>query len=214
MGAFWSGTDNANENMTQFYGVYGTIFQQNPAFLFRYVHGDDKKDIQMWELFEKPVTRVQTQVELGDGQVIDVSASSDYEYKGPWPAVNYPDDWMGQHSKSVTVTTSYANNYGGYGATGRGGAYAGNYASGSGYGSGGANTQHRSAYQGAGGYDPEDDPEYFYTGPGRGYSRHQAGAQVVDLDGKKKRGGRAEKPQSDKTRNRSKGKGGHSNKRR
>jgi hypothetical protein len=103
MGAFWSSTDNANENMTQFYGVYGLILQKQPAFLFRYVHGADKKDISIWELFEKPITRVSAQIEL-DGLVIDVPHAADtFEYNGPWPNIDYPDDWMGQHKKRYTT---------------------------------------------------------------------------------------------------------------
>lgn len=181
MGAFWSGTDDQNENMTQFYGVYGQIFQSSPAFLFRYVHGDDKTNISMWELFEKPKVTTISHVELG-GKIIEIKGTSDYS--GPWPAIEYPEDWMAQHSKNSYVGTNYGGNgYGGYGAQGRGGSYGSGY----GYG-GGAHTQHSgSAYGGTGQYDPEDAEEYWWSQPSSHRNRHQARPQIVELEeGKKK----------------------------
>src|SRR5574344_2368144 len=41
--AFFSGIDDANENMNQFYGVWGHIDQSDPSFVFRWVSGDTKK---------------------------------------------------------------------------------------------------------------------------------------------------------------------------
>lgn len=189
MGAFWSGTDDQNENMTQFYGVYGTIFQSTPAFLFRYVHGGDKTNISMWELFEKPVVNTISHVEIG-GKVIEVKGTG--EYNGPWPHVDYPEDWMGQHSKSHGVGVNYGGNtQGGYGATGRGGTYGGanTYANGA-YGAvganrGGAHTQHPGAYGGAAHYDSED-AEALYYGHAPTRHRHTARPQVVELDDVKK----------------------------
>jgi hypothetical protein len=110
MGAFWSGTDDANENMNQFYGVYGTITAAKPAFLFRYVHGDDKTNIDMSELFEKPSVKTVSHVTIGD-KVLEIESQGDYD--GPWPALQYPEDWMTQHSVSYAVSPSYPYGKGG-----------------------------------------------------------------------------------------------------
>src|SRR5699024_8147401 len=42
MQAFFSGTYKANENMTQFYAVWGRVTNDEPAFIFRWVCGDKK----------------------------------------------------------------------------------------------------------------------------------------------------------------------------
>jgi hypothetical protein len=170
MGAFWSGTDDANENMTQLYGVYGTITSPSPAFLFRYVHGADKTNISMWELFEKPTTRVAVQVELGD-KIIDVDASktSTYEYNGPWPMVDYPDDWMGQHTANTYVAPKYQG----------GTYYQGGYA-----GRGGATHTHGTGGANRGTYTPsredlEEAAWWNQTGHGANYE-HQARTQRLE----------------------------------
>ncbi len=173
MGAFWSATDNQNENMTQFYGVYGNIKDAAPKFLFRYVHGADKTDIPMWELFEKPNVVTVSHVHLGD-TILEVEAKG--EYHGPWPAVQYPDDWMGQHSKSVYVPPTYAGHNGGYG-NGFGGVYPRQGAQ--------TSPQNYGAHQGAGSYHSADTEDAAYGGHYAGHSRHKAGAQVLDIGGKK-----------------------------
>jgi hypothetical protein len=177
MGAFWSGTDDANENMTQLYGVYGTITNASPAFLFRYVHGGDKTNISMWELFEKPNVRLAAQVEIG-GKIIDIDdiKSSGFEYKGPWPMVEYPDDWMAQHSKSVYVAPAYSGNYGGYGNQGRGGTY----------GTGGAANTQGSSSRSAHYPSREDIEEGHYWEGYRYYNQNPTQTLEAVEEGKKK----------------------------
>jgi hypothetical protein len=173
MGAFWSSTDNDNENMNQFYGVYGEILKPDPKFLFRYVHGTDKSDIDFYELFEKPVTI--TQVIIGD-KVIDIQNA--VEYKGPWPNLEYPADWMEKHAVSYTVTPSYGGAAGGYGRGGQGGGYGQN----NGYGYGGG----ASGY-GRGGLGYDDDYVASQYRAGAGGTAGAAGqAKLLEFDESKK----------------------------
>lgn len=122
MGAFWSGTDDANENMTQFYGVWGNIDKDQPNFLFRWVCGDKKINIEPSILFDIPqietktITNVKTITTIpGQEPIVEEETEEEVvseSFKGPWERVEAPEDWMGQHSKSWT-------SYGGY----KGGAY-------------------------------------------------------------------------------------------
>lgn len=104
MDAFWSGTDNANENMTQFYGVWGKINDAEPKFLFRWVCGEKKIDIDPSILFDIPQVEIKTVVTTTvpvDGFEPQVEEKIEYKaYKGPWQRVEAPEDWMGQHRKS------------------------------------------------------------------------------------------------------------------
>lgn len=121
MGAFWSSTDNANENMTQFYGVYGKIKTDEPAFLFRFVSGNHKIDIDPSILFDYPT--VKTTVEMktttttefvgAEGLDIEFETKTEEEdhsdvfedvYTGPWPDVQYPEDWFAQHTKNYATS--------------------------------------------------------------------------------------------------------------
>lgn len=102
MDAYFSGTDDANENFYQFYAVYGKITQANPMFAFRFCSGKHKVQISPWTLFEKPDFRVAAQLMIDD-VVYDVETPQDYS--GPWPKLPYPEDWMGQHTKSWGTTT-------------------------------------------------------------------------------------------------------------
>jgi hypothetical protein len=130
MGAFFSGTDDANENMNQFYAVYGTITKENPAFIFRYCSGPHKVVYDPSVLFDFPQVRITTETRAefigSEGAEIEGFAPVTQEkvvhekYEGPWPDVDYPADWMEQHSKShVAPIRSYSSGAyaaGGYGA--------------------------------------------------------------------------------------------------
>lgn len=104
MGAFWSATDNANENMTQFYGVWGNILQNEPNFLFRWVSGNSKVDIDPSILFDIPQIEKKTVVTTTipiPGVEAKVEETVEYSsFKGPWPRIETPEEWMGQHRKS------------------------------------------------------------------------------------------------------------------
>lgn len=104
MDAYFSPTDDANENFYQFYAVYGKINTQNPMFAFRFCSGKHKVQISPWELFEKPVLRVAAQLEI-EGKVYDIE--SPQAYNGPWPKVDYPEDWMAQHSTTYKTVNNY-----------------------------------------------------------------------------------------------------------
>lgn len=142
MGAFFSGTDDANENMTQFYGVWGKINDEEPQFAFRYVVGNTKKEVSPsmlidWPTFERETeTRVKETIRLkGDTALIDMNIPSNTASRedepiievhkeelvpGPFLMVDYPEDWMGQHAKSTPRYKQYNkyapknNTYGNY----------------------------------------------------------------------------------------------------
>lgn len=147
MNSFFSGTDDANENNTQFYGVWGKVDKEEPAFSFRYVVGDTKEEVEPTMLIDWPTIHrnkktivTETFTFKGDTELIDLEIREN-EYttgtpaveeeheelvKGPFKQIEYPDDWMGQHS---TRTVRYSGTTYGSGKTS--GTYSSNY-----YGSG------------------------------------------------------------------------------
>jgi len=158
MSAFWSGTDDANENMNQFYGVYGKIFDEQPQFLFRFCSGDFKINYDPSVLFDFPTVKVTTQVtkefSIEGMEPVTETKVEEQLFKGPWPMVEYPEDWMEQHSRSYTYPA-----YGGYSGYG-GGAY--RYGSGYSYGKG--NTGAGTTPTQASIWDYYDDYDYGYGG--------------------------------------------------
>lgn len=115
MGAFFSGTDDANENATQFYGVWGKIKDREPQFAFRYVSGDAKVECCPSILFDWPMVTERTTVELtADVEGFEPQCFVDETktlFKGPFPKIEYPSDWMGQHSKSYVAPAGGKGNY-------------------------------------------------------------------------------------------------------
>ena len=132
MDAFFSGTDDANENMTQFYGVWGRVTSKEPAFAFRYVVGNSKIECSPDMLIDWPtveetqtiVTKRQLRV-TGDSSLIDLEIEDGvsenekeevvvkhHAIKGPFKMTEYPEDWMGQHSKPVYKYTPRNTYYG------------------------------------------------------------------------------------------------------
>ena len=123
MNAFFSVTDDANENQTQFYGVWGKVTDKNPQFAFRYVVGNSKIEVPGDVLFEWPKVEVKKKVETNyivDGtedalftiedeflsKVQEQSFVEDGDttvqlFPGPFKMIDYPEDWMGQHSTRV-----------------------------------------------------------------------------------------------------------------
>lgn len=134
MNAFFSATDDANENMTQFYGVWGRVDKDEPAFSFRYVVGNSKVECSPDILIDWPTmdykseVRVRESIVLKDTEgVVDIDESNlvrnlDPEIKrqqslvnGPFKMVDYPSDWMGQHEvKKYVYNYGKNKNYGGY----------------------------------------------------------------------------------------------------
>jgi hypothetical protein len=140
MDAFWSGTDNANENMTQFYGVWGKTNDEQPKFLFRWVCGEKKINIDASILFDIPqeetktITMVKTIKTIpGQEPVEEITQEEEVEYKsfkGPWERIEAPEDWMSQHRKSYYSTGAYSY---GKGKTGGGATPSSGYGSNGGY---------------------------------------------------------------------------------
>lgn len=117
MGAYFSGTDDANENMNQFYAVYGKIQSAEPAFAFRFCSGEHKIECNPNALFDFPKIRktVSTTEEFVGVEGVEpkvVEKVTEENYKGPWPAVEYPKDWMEQHTVTKVTVRDYGYNYG------------------------------------------------------------------------------------------------------
>ncbi|AFQ30310.1 hypothetical protein P4493_10480 [Bacillus thuringiensis] len=107
MNAYFSGTDDANENATQFYGVWGHITSQQPKFAFRYVSGEAKIEISPDVLFEWPmVTTTTTEVITFEDETLEPLTSINQEhhmFKGPFKKLEYPTEWMEQHTAKRVV---------------------------------------------------------------------------------------------------------------
>lgn len=107
MNAYFSSTDNANENATQFYGVWGYITNQQPKFAFRYVSGDAKIEISPDVLFEWPMaTTTTTEVITFEDETLEPVTSINQEhhmFKGPFKKLDYPAEWMDQHTAKRIV---------------------------------------------------------------------------------------------------------------
>ena len=104
MRASFSATDNEHENMTQFYGVYGRINDPQPEFALRYAVGDKKVNIKPEFLFDFPMITRKTRIETytSDDTEPQVEEKIEkFQYKGPWDRVEYPKEWMEQHTKRV-----------------------------------------------------------------------------------------------------------------
>lgn len=108
MKAYFSPTDDANENFYQFYAVYGEINNSSPMYAFRFCSGKHKVLYSPWELFEKPDFRIAAQLTV-DGVVYDCEAPANYN--GPWPTLAYPEDWMAQHSTTARTVGGYGGGY-------------------------------------------------------------------------------------------------------
>jgi hypothetical protein len=150
MAAFFSGTDDANENMTQCYFVWGKVTSPQPETAFRYVSGNMKVKTDPSVLFDWPVIRqvktVKTEYVGCTGPAIDEKTEIvDTVYKGPYEKLSYPLEWMEQHTKKTYATGNWTGKYGSgtksYGAKA--------------YGSG---------YHHAYGHDYYDDMGYPYSG--------------------------------------------------
>ena len=140
MGAFFSGTDDANENMMQFYGVWGKVTDERPAFVLRYVIGNTRKLVPLSYLFDIPQIEMETKKTVttktevsgeikGDLSLVvgnttaiaepkteerEEVVKSVVDYSGPWPELDYPDDWMEQHKKKYQYSqTSWTGGSGG-----------------------------------------------------------------------------------------------------
>ncbi len=79
MGAFWSGTDNADEKETRLFGVLGKITSDTPEYKFRAVCGGNHiDDLNIWDIFENPFAEL-----------------------------SYPEEWHDQVSERKSVVKPY-----------------------------------------------------------------------------------------------------------
>lgn len=130
MSAFFSGTDDANENMNQFYAVWGHVDNDEPMFAFRWVCGDHKIECSPDVLIEWPTVTyketikktVESEIKISnDLDLLDVNtlpeeatvknAPEEVKTKtelvqGPFKQIDYPLDWMSQHT-----SRKYTNNF-------------------------------------------------------------------------------------------------------
>ena len=115
MGAFFSATDDANENATQFYGVWGKIKDKEPQFAFRYCSGDAKVECCPSILFDWPMVTERVTVEFtADVEGFDPQTyveESKTIFKGPFPKIEYPADWMGQHTRNYVAPLTGKGTY-------------------------------------------------------------------------------------------------------
>lgn len=139
MGAFFSGTDDANENMNQFYAVWGKVEDNEPQFAFRWVCGDKKVVCEPDLLIDWPsltyteeiktfTKKRLTVLDADDVVGIETKAPEEKEHedvsfverteliKGPFKELPYPEDWNAQHSRKTPVS-SYSGFYGRSGYT-------------------------------------------------------------------------------------------------
>lgn len=104
MNAFFSATDDANENASQFYGVWGKVKDEQPAFAFRYCSGDSKIECDPSILFDWPTQIIETTHKITT--TMDPVTTQTYVeteetiYHGPFDKINYPSEWMEQHTKA------------------------------------------------------------------------------------------------------------------
>lgn len=108
MDAFFSGTDDANENATQFYAVWGRVTSKEPAFAFRYVCGETKQPIDPSVLIDWPMARTvttKTTYVAGQEPIVEEEVVEE-RLKGPFEQIDYPEDWMPQHTKAYVAPVS------------------------------------------------------------------------------------------------------------
>ena len=146
MGAFWSGTDNADEKNTRFYGVFGQLDKEDYAEKHRYIILGKEVDIKREHIFdfseEKKISKEEILNLLSNKSEDLVDKAEVLKLLNKKDEADYPESWTEQ-IELPTVYTGYSN-YGGY----RGG-----------YGRGGGNA----LYSGQGGYGQQS-----------GYSQHSA----------------------------------------
>jgi len=121
MGAFWSGTDDADEKETKFYGVFGKIKDAIHEERFRFMVMDKRIDVKKEHIFDFSEEEVSKEdilkyLEDHEGEII--------ETKGLLSAVScvtdeYPAEWKENVKQQSYTTNSYlggtAKTYGEYG---------------------------------------------------------------------------------------------------
>lgn len=170
MSAFFSGTDDANENMNQFYAVWGTVESEEPQFAFRWVCGDKKVECDPdllidWptlSYYEENKTIVKKKLSIYDADdIISIKTKDEEEkeyeeissiekkemIKGPFKDVDYPEDWDNQHSTSVSRI--YSKGYS------RGPGHVG-------YGNSTIGTTYGQSYKNSYSYDYPSEKDFFY----------------------------------------------------
>lgn len=84
MSAFFSGTDDASEQETRLFGVFGELDKVVPAYKFRMGLGGSFHEIDLFDLFEKPTFKVSfggTETEIDLPYLV-------------FPDVDFPSEWV------------------------------------------------------------------------------------------------------------------------
>ena len=147
MGAFWSGTDNADEKNTRFYGVFGELDKDVHAEKQRYIMMGKEVAITKGDIFdfenEKTVSKEEIQDLLNNKSSELIDKAEVYKLLNrKQDKVEYPEEWTEQielpktYGYNYNYNYNYNNNYnrGGY----QGNSYRGH--SGHGYGNQSSNT--------------------------------------------------------------------------
>lgn len=96
MDAFWSGTDDRNQQDAMYYGVYGLLDTED-KFLMKFVKDGETIDVPVNEVFEFPMVKVRGTVEGVDGyEGVCLEEEEDkYKiYKGLFGRRNeFPEEW-------------------------------------------------------------------------------------------------------------------------
>ena len=96
MDAFWSQTDNDNQQDEQYYGVYGRIGTKD-KFLMKHVVGGEYTNIPVTDVFEFPTVetvQVVTQIEGYEIQGVE-DKTEVVPYEGVFKSRNeYPEEWF------------------------------------------------------------------------------------------------------------------------
>jgi hypothetical protein len=126
MGAFWSGTDDADEARFEgrLFGVIGQLDKSIPAFKWRCRVGGTFVDLDMGEVVDLPPTREETQtVTIDYANLLSVASGSKSKHNtqfvyhfDPFEGATFPPAWMEQLTTPTAITRVT-----GYGYTGAGG---------------------------------------------------------------------------------------------
>lgn len=116
MDAFWSGTDNRNQQDAQYYGVYGKI-TSNDNFLMKYVVNGELTNIPVTEVFEFPMIITTETVKGVEGYNVcktDAELQTvERPYDGSFERLNeFPEKWLTDcHSTRVSYKDEDMNRF-------------------------------------------------------------------------------------------------------
>lgn len=108
MGAFWSGTDDANETFPQFYMVFGKL-DKVPEYLVRYSTGAAQLATSLFTIVERP--QMTLKVDVGNGESIEYPYTEEAFLAMGMP---FPEEWMDKIKKPFIAQCGPKNTGMGY----------------------------------------------------------------------------------------------------